>query len=294
MQLSKREKYILPSLIIVLAVLAWQLYLLIIGPTVDAKSVQTEAHDMPTMVLPHRLNTIPQPSVQAVSKHEGMSNIQQHYVELVNAYQLSQMREMIARSHEAIAVAKRNEASAELASEKIRKQLLNISEVPQTPSDAHDVAGDTNNPDFISPDTMLSKSDKPVLTKPQVAKQHANVATAYEPKPKLSADEKAIMSTEPQSYTIELFINQHEESVKNFIKQPNIAKQFHTFTTKQDDKLQTIAIYGHYANQSEAYTALKNLPIEFHRWHPYVRRMSSIQKQITSQSRMAISKSYVI
>jgi len=132
------------------------------------------------------------------------------------------------------------------------------------------------------------------INKPKQVSLEEKVETSEEEKVKKSVkvSEKAekIVSgiykeswilAQPSSYhTIQILGVRNEKSILNFVKQYKLWNKVSYFQTVYKDKKWFPLFYGVYSTKKEALSAVKELPEEIRKLSPWVRKMSSIHKEI--------------
>ena len=127
MALTTRQKILIPTLAIVAILLIWQLYLMVLdrypvdNPFTRSKELSLSSPDStPVIHLPEKSVNDPvtgsnsDPKTVVNSPDPEARQQQSAYLQLVSEYQIAQIKRMIARDYEDIAVANRNTAKAML------------------------------------------------------------------------------------------------------------------------------------------------------------------------------------
>lgn len=97
---------------------------------------------------------------------------------------------------------------------------------------------------------------------------------------------KWILSRSPSAFTLQLFGSNHKTNVESFIAQHAIQEQATYFHSLREGQDWYSVIYGEYADQQAASTAIKSLPASLKDLKPWVRRFDDIHASINSSSKL--------
>lgn len=97
-----------------------------------------------------------------------------------------------------------------------------------------------------------------------------------------SADEKRLLSTPPDYFTIQLLGAYSKDDILNFIRMHNIAAKSFYYKTSYQGRPWYVLVYGLYKSDAAATTAVKQLPDSVQRLNPWVKSIETVQHGIRS------------
>jgi len=106
------------------------------------------------------------------------------------------------------------------------------------------------------------------------------------PKKALTLEEKYLLSTNTQHYTLQLMGGNKERSIQHFVSKHGLDNSTYAFRAKRSGQDWYILVYGEYPSLQEAQAAVENLPdsLKEENIKPWVRSMGSIHKDIAAAS----------
>ncbi len=126
------------------------------------------------------------------------------------------------------------------------------------------------NDNLVKNDTLV----KPTVVDGNKKEKQANTSP--------NAGEQALMSIDKGDYTLQLLGSHSEARVNTFIKQQTNQSLFYYFRTYFKGKPWFVVTYNHFKNEALARKAIADLPVELKKLNPWVRRVGSIQSDITA------------
>ena len=96
-----------------------------------------------------------------------------------------------------------------------------------------------------------------------------------------------LLSQESSGYTIQILGVRNEKRLLNFIENalPSKINKLAYYQTSYKGKDWYPLVYGVYASQKEAASAMKQLPANIQKTSPWIRKMSSVQRAIRKRSK---------
>jgi DamX protein len=130
----------------------------------------------------------------------------------------------------------------------------------------------------------MAKKPAPI---PKLVTESEVVAEQIKPDEKKVNREDWLLSQESSGYTIQILGVRNEKRLLNFIENelPSKVNEIAYYQTSYKGKDCYPLLYGVYASQKEAATAMKQLPANIQKTLPWIRKMSSVQRVIRKRSK---------
>ncbi|MCU7834606.1 MAG: TolC family protein [gamma proteobacterium symbiont of Taylorina sp.] len=93
-------------------------------------------------------------------------------------------------------------------------------------------------------------------------------------------DRDWLLQQSPENFVIQLISVRNKNSIDGLIDKTNVSDRFAVYTIKNKGNDIYVMVYGSFSDKKSAKEAIKSLPINHNKYHPWVREVSMIQHEI--------------
>jgi DamX protein len=138
----------------------------------------------------------------------------------------------------------------------------------------------------LSPGALPITADNQLAPAKIVARANTQAAH-FADNPEIKTQEAALLSTKTTGYTIQLMGSHSLLALQKFIQKNHLAGKVHYYRSKFQGQPWYLLIYGDYANAGLARFAIRQLPQDMTRGHPWIKSYKVVRQEILAHQQKA-------